>query len=97
MEKFPLIFRIIISSKEVNYINERGMLLTTRRDLKSCAKRINRALRGLEETMDEWPGIRDGLTGGDREIGRCRAQKVGYTHFRLNSIKRRNLPVDRTR
>jgi hypothetical protein len=78
------------------------MLLTTekvRRDFKSCAERINPALPDLEETMDEWPNIRDALMGVRQRLGDegLTAQKVGYTHFRLNSIKTGNLPVDRTR
>ena len=67
MEKFYLISRIILSSKQVNYINEGGILLTiekVKRDLKSCAKRLNRALRDLEKAMDERPDIQRIYGGG---------------------------------
>lgn len=65
-----MISRIVISIKQFNYINERGILLTiekVKRDLKSCAKRFNRALRDLEKAMDARPDFQrfdgdDGLS-----------------------------------
>ena len=84
-----MISRIVISIKQFNYINERGLLLiieNVRRDLKSCAKRLNRALHDIEKAMDERPDVQR-FDRSDREIGRWRierrAQKVGYTDFRL--------------
>jgi hypothetical protein len=76
-------------NQAVYYINERGILLiieNVRRDSKSCAKRLNRALRDIEKAMDERPDVQR-FDRSDREIGRWRierrAQKVGYTDFRL--------------
>jgi len=95
VEKFYLISRIIISGKQINYINERGILLTIekiRRDLKPCAKRLNRALRDLEKALDERPDFQR-FDGG----GGMTAQKVRHTHFRLNPIKRSNMQADRMR
>src|SRR5215472_1254619 len=61
---------------QFNYINERGILLiieNVRRDLKSCAKRLNRALRHIEKAMDEQCVQR--IDRSDREIGRSRIER----------------------
>jgi len=60
MQEYSITLVLSFLHMQVNYINERGILLTiekVKRDLTSCAKRLNRALRDLEKAMDERPDI----------------------------------------